>query len=29
MINAQEPLGVHFVQGQNLTFTYNLAVGVR
>jgi hypothetical protein len=29
MINAKEPLGVVFAQGQNLTFTYNLGVGVR
>lgn len=29
MINAKEPLGVLFSQGQNLTFTYNLGVGVR
>ena len=29
MINAKEPLGVLFAQGQNLTFTYNLGVGVR
>jgi hypothetical protein len=29
MINAKEPLGVVFAQGQNLTFTYGLGVGVR
>lgn len=29
MINAKEPLGVIFAQGQNLTFTYSLGVGVR
>jgi Lipid A 3-O-deacylase (PagL) len=29
MIDAKEPLGVLFSQGQNLTFTYNLGVGVR
>jgi hypothetical protein len=29
MINAKEPLGVLFSQGQNLTFTYTLGVGVR
>lgn len=29
LINAKEPLGVVFAQGQNLTFTYNLGVGVR
>jgi Lipid A 3-O-deacylase (PagL) len=29
IINAKEPLGVLFAQGQNLTFTYNLGVGVR
>ena len=28
-INAKEPLGVQFAQGQNLTFTYNLGTGVR
>jgi len=28
-INAKEPLGVLFAQGQNLTFTYNLGVGAR
>ena len=28
-INAKEPLGVQFAQGQNLTFTYNLGVGAR
>jgi hypothetical protein len=28
-INAKEPLGVQFAQGQNLTFTYNLGAGVR
>ena len=29
IINAKEPLGVLFAQGQNLTFTYDLGVGVR
>lgn len=29
MIDAKEPLGVVFAQGQNLTFTYSLGVGVR
>ena len=29
MIDAKEPLGVLFAQGQNLTFTYSLGVGVR
>ena len=29
LINAKEPLGVQFAQGQNLTFTYNLGVGAR
>jgi len=29
IINAKEPLGVVFAQGQNLTFTYNLGVGAR
>ncbi len=29
VINAKEPLGVEFAQGQNLTFTYNLGVGAR
>jgi hypothetical protein len=29
IINAKEPLGVQFGQGQNLTFTYNLGVGAR
>lgn len=29
MIDAKEPLGVLFSQGQNLTFTYTLGVGVR
>lgn len=29
MIDAKEPLGVLFSQGQNLTFTYSLGVGVR
>jgi hypothetical protein len=28
-INAKEPLGVQFAQGQNLTFTYNMGSGVR
>ncbi|HKU23869.1 MAG TPA: acyloxyacyl hydrolase [Candidatus Sulfotelmatobacter sp.] len=29
MIDAKEPLGVLFSQGQNLTFTYSLGTGVR
>ena len=29
VINAKEPLGVLFAQGQNLTFTYDLGVGAR
>lgn len=29
IIDAKEPLGVQFAQGQNLTFTYNLGVGAR
>ena len=29
IINAKEPLGVLFTQGQNLTFTYDLGVGAR
>lgn len=29
LINAKEPLGVEFSQGQNLTFTYNLGAGIR
>lgn len=29
IINAKEPLGVLFAQGQNLTFTYNMGAGVR
>lgn len=29
IINAKEPLGVVFAQGQNLTFTYNMGAGVR
>ena len=29
IINAKEPLGVLFSQGQNLTFTYNMGVGAR
>jgi len=29
IINAKEPLGVLFAQGQNLTFTYDLGVGAR
>lgn len=29
IINAKEPLGVQFAQGQNLTFTYSLGTGVR
>jgi len=28
-INAKEPLGVAYAQGQNLTFTYNIGTGVR
>lgn len=28
-INAKEPLGVLFAQGQDLTFTYNMGAGVR
>lgn len=28
-INAKEPLGVAFAQGQDLTFTYNMGAGVR
>ena len=28
-INAKEPLGVVFAQGQDLTFTYNMGAGVR
>jgi len=28
-INAKEPLGVQWSQGQNLTFTYNMGAGVR
>jgi Lipid A 3-O-deacylase (PagL) len=28
-IDAKEPLGVQFAQGQNLTFTYNMGAGVR
>ena len=28
-IDAKEPLGVLFAQGQNLTFTYNMGTGVR
>jgi hypothetical protein len=28
-IDAKEPLGVLFAQGQNLTFTYNIGAGVR
>lgn len=28
-IDAKEPLGVLFAQGQNLTFTYGLGVGIR
>lgn len=29
IINAKEPLGVMWAQGQNLTFTYNMGAGVR
>jgi Lipid A 3-O-deacylase (PagL) len=29
LINAKEPLGVQFAQGQNLTFTYNMGAGAR
>jgi hypothetical protein len=29
MIDAKEPLGVLWAQGQNLTFTYNIGAGVR
>lgn len=29
IINAKEPLGVRWAQGQNLTFTYNMGAGVR
>jgi hypothetical protein len=29
MIDAKEPLGVLWAQGQNLTFTYNVGAGVR
>jgi hypothetical protein len=29
IINAKEPLGVLWAQGQNLTFTYNLGAGAR
>lgn len=29
MIDAKEPLGVLWAQGQNLTFTYNMGAGVR
>jgi hypothetical protein len=29
IINAKEPLGVQFAQGQNLTFTYNMGAGAR
>ena len=29
IINAKEPLGVLWAQGQNLTFTYNMGVGAR
>ena len=29
MINAKEPLGVLFAQGQNLTFTYSMGAGFR
>ncbi len=28
-IDAKEPLGVQFAQGQNLTFTYNMGAGAR
>lgn len=29
IINAKEPLGILWAQGQNLTFTYNMGVGAR
>lgn len=29
IINAKEPLGIQFAQGQNLTFTYNMGAGAR
>ena len=29
IINAKEPLGVLYAQGQNLTFTYNMGAGAR
>jgi hypothetical protein len=29
IIDAKEPLGVVWAQGQNLTFTYNMGAGVR
>lgn len=29
IIDAKEPLGILFAQGQNLTFTYNMGAGVR
>jgi hypothetical protein len=29
MIDAKEPLGVLWAQGQNLTFTYNMGAGIR
>jgi len=29
IINAKEPLGVLWSQGQNLTFTYSMGVGAR
>ena len=29
IINAKEPLGVLWAQGQNLTFTYNMGIGAR
>jgi len=29
LINAKEPLGVFWAQGQNLTFTYDMGAGVR
>jgi len=29
LINAKEPLGIQFAQGQNLTFTYNMGAGAQ
>lgn len=29
IMNAMEPLGVRWAQGQNLTFTYNMGAGIR